>query len=329
MGVIRFICGFRENVICCYLRTAVRFREPTKELRIFACRLSRQHQLFAIGLICGFRFASTKIPCHDVFVCFKLRIKRCAGCDRGDSVVELAACFGRVPALKAVPLFDGERCGNRRLAIRLDGFAVCCLPVDQTAIRTCIPCNRQRNSSPAVIAFPIVVGIYMVSVFIARISASRARLGALMLRFAVRNPRAVAIRMVSIVIGRRTAAGAGLCTPVLGITVLAPRACRIAVTAILCCGVPAGAAGGRTAVLTGRRIAPGTIAHAVAGIIIIRCTAVPARTGAPVLTGGILLPRAIAIAVTAGIDGFALGLATSTAIITVSITGASCGLLTL
>ena len=135
--------------------------------------------------------------------------------------------------------------------------------------------------------------------------------------------------MVSIVIGRRTAAGAGLCTPVLGITVLAPRACRIAVTAILCCGVPAGAAGGRTAVLTGRRIAPGTIAHAVAGIIIIRCTAVLARTGAPVLAGGMLLPRAIAIAVTAGIDGFALGLATSTAIITVSITGASCGLLTL
>ena len=40
-----------------------------KELRIFACRLSRQHQLFAIGLLCGFRFASAKIPCHDVFVC--------------------------------------------------------------------------------------------------------------------------------------------------------------------------------------------------------------------------------------------------------------------
>ena len=65
--------------MCCIvtLRAAVRFREPTKELCIFACRLSRQHQLFAVGLICGFLcFASTKIPCHDVFVCFKLRVKR-------------------------------------------------------------------------------------------------------------------------------------------------------------------------------------------------------------------------------------------------------------
>ena len=115
----------------------------------------------------------------------------------------------------------------------------------------------------------------------------------------------------------------------LGITVLAPCASGIAMITVFRCGVPTSAAGCRSAMLTGRRIAPGTIAHAVAGIIIIRCTAVPARTGAPVLAGGILLPRAIAIAVTAGIDGFALGLATSTAIITVSITGASCGLLTL
>ena len=150
-----------------------------------------------------------------------------------------------------------------------------------------------------------------------------------MLRFAVRNPRAVAIRMVSIVIGRRTAAGAGLCTPVLGITVLAPRACRIAVTAILRCGVSTGAAGCSTAVLTGGRIAPRSIAHTVAGIIIIRCTTVTARTGAPVLTGRILLPRAIAITVTAGIDGFALGLPASAAIITVSIAGAGRGLLAL
>ena len=29
VGVIRFVCGFRENVIFRYLRTAVRFGEPT------------------------------------------------------------------------------------------------------------------------------------------------------------------------------------------------------------------------------------------------------------------------------------------------------------
>ena len=115
----------------------------------------------------------------------------------------------------------------------------------------------------------------------------------------------------------------------LGITVLTPCTGGIGMRTVVRGAVSAGTAGDRSAMLAGRRIAPRAVAHAVAGIIIIRCTAVPARTGAPVLAGGILLPRAIAIAVTAGIDGFALGLATSTAIITVSITGASCGPLTL
>ena len=135
--------------------------------------------------------------------------------------------------------------------------------------------------------------------------------------------------MVSIVVGRRAAAGAGLCTPVLGITVLAPRACRIAVTAILRCGVPAGAAGGRAAMLTGGRIAPRSIAHAVAGIIIIRCTTVTTSACTPVLTGRILLPASITVTMAAGIDRLTLGLPASTAIITVSVAGASSRLLTL
>ena len=209
VGVIRFICGFRENVICRYLRTAVRFGEPTKELRIFACRLGRQHQLFAVGLICSFRFARAKIPCHDVLVRFKLRVKRCAGCDRSDGIVELAACFGRVPALEAVSLFDRERCRERRLAVRLDGFAVRCFSVNRAAVAACIPCNSQGDSRAAVIAFAVAVSIHMVGILITGVSASRARLGTLMPHLIVRNPRTVAIRMVSIVIGRRVAAGAG------------------------------------------------------------------------------------------------------------------------
>ena len=201
MGVIRFICGFRESVIRRYLCTAVRFREPTKELRIFACRLSRQHQLFAVGLICGFRFASTKIPCHDVFVCFKLRIKRRAGRDRSDGIVELAACFGRVPALKAVSLFDRERCGDRRLAVRLNSFTVRCFAVNRAAVCSGVPLDRQADSCTAIVALAVTVRVGVVSVFIARIAAGRARLGALMLRFAVRHPRTVRIAVVSIVIG--------------------------------------------------------------------------------------------------------------------------------
>ena len=100
-------------------------------------------------------------------------------------------------------------------------------------------------------------------------------------------------------------------------------------SAILRCGVPAGAAGCSTAVLTGGRIAPRSITHAVAGIIIIRCTTVTARTGAPVLTGRILLPASITVTMAAGIDRLTLGLPASTAIITVSVAGASRRLLAL
>ena len=188
MGVVRFICGFCESVIRRYLRTAVRFREPTKELRIFACRLSRQRQLFAISLICGFRSASTKIPCHDVFVCFKLRIKRCAGRYRSDGIVELAACFGRVPALKAVPLFDGKRCGDRRLAVRLNSFIVRCFTVDQTAVAARVPSDGQADGCAAIVALAVAVGIHMVGVFITGSLTNRASFCALMLRIVCFRP---------------------------------------------------------------------------------------------------------------------------------------------
>ena len=115
----------------------------------------------------------------------------------------------------------------------------------------------------------------------------------------------------------------------LRIGIFTPRTGGVAVISIIGRGISAGAAGCRSAMLAVRIIAPRSIAQTGAGIIIVCRAAVSAGTCAPMLTGRILLPRAIAIAVTAGIDGFALGLATSTAIITVSITGASCGLLTL
>ena len=135
--------------------------------------------------------------------------------------------------------------------------------------------------------------------------------------------------MVSIVVGRRAAAGAGFASAMLRIRILAPCTNGIAVTAILCCGVPAGAAGCSTAVLTGGRIAPRTIAHAVRSVVIVRRTTVPARTGASMLAGGILFPASITVTMAAGIDGFALGLPASAAIITVSIAGAGRGLLAL
>ena len=242
---------------------------------------------------------------------FKLRVKRCAGRDRRDGVVELAACFGRVPALEAVSLFDRERCGDRRLAVRLDGFAVRYFSVNRAAVAACIPCNSQGDGCAAIVAFAIAVRVDVVGILITGVSTGRARLGALMPHLIVRNPRTVAIRMVGIIVGRRAAAGAGFASAMLRIRILAPCTSGIAVTAILRCGVSAGAAGCRSAVLTGGRIAPRPIAHAVAGIVVVRRAAVSARTGAPVLAGRILLPASITVTMTAGVDGFAFGLTAS------------------
>ena len=135
--------------------------------------------------------------------------------------------------------------------------------------------------------------------------------------------------MIGIVIVRRATAGAGFCTPVLRITVLAPCAGGIAMISVFRCGVPAGAAGGRATMLTGGRIAPRPITHAVRSVVIIRCIAITTSACTPVLTGRILLPASITVTMAAGIDRLTLGLSASTAIITVSIAGASCGLLTL
>ena len=135
--------------------------------------------------------------------------------------------------------------------------------------------------------------------------------------------------MIGIVIVCRAAAGAGFRASVLGIRILAPRARSIRMRTVVRGTVSAGAAGHRPAVLTGGIVAPASVAQAVRRIVIAGCTAISAIAFPAMLAAGVFLPRAVAIAVTAGIDGFALGLATSTAIITVSITGASCGLLTL
>ena len=93
-------------------------------------RIGGKNELFTVSLLGRFTLTGAKIPCYGVLVGLKLCVKRCAGCDRSDGVVELAACFGRVPALKAVSLFDRERSGDRRLAVRLDSFIVrCFMPV--------------------------------------------------------------------------------------------------------------------------------------------------------------------------------------------------------
>ena len=252
-----------------------------------------------------------------------MRIERLAGRNRRDGVIELAARFFGIPVLECVSGFHRRSAGRGRLAVRLHGFGKAGLAVDRAAVAACVPCDRQRNRCAAIVALSIAVRIGVVCIFIARISASRARLGTLMLRFAVRNPRTVGIAVICIIIGRRATGRTGFCTSVLRITVLAPCASGIAMISVFRCGVPTSTAGCRSAMLIGRRIAPRSVAHAVAGVFVIRIAAVPAIGFAPVLTAGIFLPASIGIAVAGCVDGLALALAAIAAILPVPIPRAS------
>ena len=169
------------------LCAAVRFREPAEELGILARRLSRQRQLFPIGLLRFLCRAIAKIPRQRIAVGSKLRIEG-LGCRNGQSVVQTAAGSGRVPALERMTGLDRRArrggCRRIRLACRGDaGFAI-----NGAAVRSGVPLDRQADSCTAIVALAVTVRVGVVSVFIARIAAGRARLGALMPHLIVRYP---------------------------------------------------------------------------------------------------------------------------------------------
>ena len=61
-------------------------------------------------------------------------------------------------------LFDRERCGDRRLAVRLNSFTVRCFAVNRTAVAARVPSDGQADRCTAIVAFAVAVGIYMVGV---------------------------------------------------------------------------------------------------------------------------------------------------------------------
>ena len=165
------------------LCAAVRFREPAEELGILARRLSRQRQLFPIGLLRFLCRAIAKIPRQRIAVGGKLCVERLCRCD-GHSVVQAAARSRRVPALERMTGLDRRArrggCRRIRLACRGDaGFAI-----NRAAICACIPCNCQRNGRTAIVAFAVTVGIYMVGVFFTACLTNGTGLRALMLGIA-------------------------------------------------------------------------------------------------------------------------------------------------
>ena len=155
-----------------------------------------------------------EIPCDRIAIGGKLCVERLCHCD-GHGVVQAAARSRRVPALERMTGLDrrARRGGCRRIRLACRGDAG--LAVNRAAICACIPCNCQRNGRTAIVALAVTVRVGVVSVFIARIAAGRARLGALMLRFAVRHPRTIGIAVIGVVIGRCAAAGAGFASAML------------------------------------------------------------------------------------------------------------------
>ena len=266
------------------LRAAGRLGEPAEEFGVLARRLGGENERFTVGLLCFLCCAVTEIPCDRVAICGELRIKRLCCCD-GHGIVQTATRSGGVPALERMTGLDRRArrggCRRIRLACRGDaGFAI-----NGAAVRSGVPLDRQADSCTAIVALAVTVRVGVVSVFIARIAAGRARLGALMLRFAVRHPRTIGIAVVGIVISGRAAAGAGFRATMLRIGIFTPRTGCVAVISIIGCGISAGATGCRSAMLAVRIIAPRSVAHTVAGIIIVRRAAVPAIGFAPVLRG--------------------------------------------
>ncbi len=151
--------------------------------RHFACRLSRQRQLFPIGLLRFSVVAIAKIPRQRIAVGGKLRIERLCRRD-GQSVVQTAARSGRVPALEGMAGFDRRArrggCRRIRLACRGDaGFAI-----NGAAVRSGVPLDRQADRCAAVITSAIAVRIHMIGVFFATCLADGTGLRALMLGIA-------------------------------------------------------------------------------------------------------------------------------------------------
>ena len=182
------------------LRAAGRLGEPAEEFGVLARRLGGENERFTVGLLRFLCCAIAKIPRQRIAVGGKLCVERLCRCD-GHGIVQTATRSGGVPALERMTGLDrrARRGGCRRIRLACRGDAG--LAINGAAIRSGVPLDRQADSCTAIVALAVTVRVGVVSVFIARIAAGRARLGALMLRFAVRHPRTIGIAVIGVVIG--------------------------------------------------------------------------------------------------------------------------------
>ena len=173
-----------EYGVAIYLRAAGFLRKPAEERIALAGRFGGQVQRFAVGLVRGFCFAGTEIPCDLVFCRGKLRVERPRGCDR-DRAVQRAACLFGVPARECVTCLDRRIAGCDSGLVGRDGGRHAVLAADRAAVGRGIPCHDQRDIRAAIVADTIRIGIPMVAILIVRIAAGRTGLCSAMLRFVV------------------------------------------------------------------------------------------------------------------------------------------------
>ena len=81
-------------------------------------------------------------------------------------------------------LFDRERCGNRRLAVRLNSFTVRCFAVNRTAVAARVPSDGQADRCAAIVALAVAIRVDVVCVFFTGSLTNRAGFRALVLGIA-------------------------------------------------------------------------------------------------------------------------------------------------
>ena len=167
MCIVGGRCYFFEHSIAVNLRAAGFLRKPAEERIALTGRLRGQIQLFAIGLVGGFRFASTEIPCDLVFCRGKLRVERPRS-RNGNRAVQRAACLFGVPAGECVTGLDRRVTGSNGGLVGRDGGRHAALAANRAAVGRGVPRHDQRDICATIITDTIRIRVGVVRVFICR-----------------------------------------------------------------------------------------------------------------------------------------------------------------
>ena len=178
---------FLEHRIAVNLRAAGFLRKPAEERIALAGRFGGQVQRFTVGLVRGFCFTGTEIPCDLIFCRGKLRVECPRGRD-GDRVVQRTACLFCVPAGECVTCLDRRITGGNGGLVGRDGGRHAVLAANRAAVGRGIPRHDQRDICTTIIANTVCVGILVIAILRRAIAANGAGFAALVLNIICLRP---------------------------------------------------------------------------------------------------------------------------------------------